>query len=82
VSGASIDVGNVYDAVSGLVHPSNHPGDRVFEARAANRYFDEEDVGLAQQVGRACQNFEVEALGIDLDDLGENGSRCRSYLQN
>ena len=33
VFGASIDVGNIYNAVSGVVHPSNHPGDRVFITR-------------------------------------------------
>src|ERR1700723_16211 len=77
VFGASIEVGDIYNAVSCLVHPSNHPGDRIFMTRAANRYFDEEDVGLAQQIGCACQNFEVEALGVDLNDLGQRSAYGR-----
>ena len=72
-----MDIGNVYNVVSDLVHPSNHPGDSVFVNRAANGYLDEEDVGLAQQIGGTCQNLKVEALGVDLDDFGRRSARRR-----
>ena len=74
--GASIDVRNVYNLVSSVIHSANHLRDGVLVRRAANGGLDEEDIGLAQQIGSTSQNLEVEALRVDFDYRWRRGARC------
>jgi hypothetical protein len=64
ILGASIDIGSIDDLIGGLIHPVNHSSDGVFVAGAADgSLLDEEEFGLAQQIGSTGQDLKVKPFG-------------------
>ncbi len=70
MAGAAVEVGDVEEAVAGAGHEADDFGGGVFVV-AADDGFDEEDVGFAEEIGSAGENFEVEAFGVDFYHVGQ-----------
>ncbi len=73
VPGAAIEIGDVHEAVSGVGHELNDFRDGIFVVAADHR-FHQEDVGFAEQVGSADEDFEVETFRVNLHHFGWRGA--------
>ena len=62
---ATIQLGNIHEAIAEICHRIDHPGDGIFK-RAKHAGFQEKHVGLADQAGSALHYFQIETFRVNL----------------